>query len=160
MQKNPLSFIAAVADLRELTLILGSRDNIDDLSSTTLQMLQIVRVRGLCTLGDLSRMPSLSALRIEYQSRLSTLDLCGAKLERLALLNCRELAELPGLDVQDRLREFWASGVALDLNGLRDRDWSPATRSVRLLSGSMKWNDEAKVRLAARGFGEEASLWR
>ncbi|KVA30654.1 hypothetical protein WI44_11000 [Burkholderia cepacia] len=158
-KKHPLGFISAISNLREMTLILGGRDDIDDLSSTTIEMLQILRVRGLSTLGDLSRLPSLSALRIEDQLQLSRLDLCGAKLERLSLFNCRNLAELPGLDVQDRLREFRASGVALDLNALRDRDWSPVTRSVSLFSGSMKWNDDAEVRLAARGLGEKGSLW-
>ncbi len=158
-KKHPLGFIAAISDLREMTLLLGGRDNIDDLSSTTIEMLQILRVRGLSTLGDLSRLPSLSALRIEDQLQLSRLDLCGAKLERLSLFNCRNLAELLGLDMQDRLREFRASGVALDLNALRDRDWSLTTRSVSLFSGSMKWNNDAKNRLAARGLVGETGLW-
>ncbi|VWB27554.1 hypothetical protein BLA6860_01149 [Burkholderia lata] len=158
-KKHPLGFIPAMPALTEMTLILGGRDAIDDLSSTTLEMLQILRVRGLATLGDLSRLPSLSALRIEDQLQLTTLDLSGAKLERLALFNCRKLADLPGLDGQDRLREFRASGVALDLNALRDRDWPPATRSVGLSSGSMKWNDDARARLAARGFDEKAGYW-
>ncbi|TCW75920.1 hypothetical protein C5O80_36855 [Burkholderia sp. SRS-46] len=158
-KKHPLDFIAAVPDLKEMTLILGGRDDINDLSSTTIEMLQILRVRGLSTLGDLSRLPSLSAVRVEDQLQLSTLDLRGAKLERLSLFNCRTLAELPGLDRQDRLREFHASRVALDLNALRDRDWPPATRSVSLFSGSLKWNDDAKVRLAARGLGEKTSYW-
>lgn len=158
-KKHSPDFISAVRDLRELTLILGGRDDIADLSSATMEMLQILRVRGLANLGDLSRFPSLSALRIEDQLRLSKLDLSGAKLERLSLFNCRKLAELPGLDMQDRLREFRASGVALDLNALRDRDWHPATRSVSLFSGSMKWNDATKARLAARGLAETSCYW-
>lgn len=158
-KKHPLSFITAISALREMTLILGGRDNIDDMSSTSIEMLQILRVRGLSTLGDLSRFPSLSALRIEDQLQLSSLDLCGSKLERLLLANCRNLVELSGLNVQNRLREFCASGVALDLNALRDWNWSSATRSVRLFSGSMKWNDDAKAHLAARGLGEKGSLW-
>jgi hypothetical protein len=77
---------------------------------------------------------------------------------RMSLFNCRKLAELSGLDVQDGLREFRASGVPLDLNALRDRDWFPATRSVSLFSSSMKWNDDTKIRLAACGLGEKRSL--
>ncbi|MCP1107749.1 hypothetical protein M6G53_20470 [Serratia nevei] len=158
-KKHSLGFITAIANLKELKLILGGRDNIDELKSASIEMLQVLRVRGLSSVGDLSRLPSLSALCIEDQLQLSTLNLCGAKLERLWLSNCRNLAELPGLDEQDRLREFCALRVALDLNALRDRDWPLATRSVHLFSASMKWNDDAKLRLAARGLGKEASLW-
>ncbi|UTV60513.1 hypothetical protein [Burkholderia arboris] len=158
-KKYPLGFIQASPGLKEMTLLLGGRDNLDDLSSPTIELLQVLRVRGLSTMGDLSRLPSLSALRIEDQLQLSTLDLSGARLERLSLFNCKKLATLVGLDEQDRLREFRALEVALDLNALRDRDWSPVARSVRLFSGSRKWNEDATVRLAARGLGEEGSLW-
>ena len=156
---HPLDFIAAISGLKALTLILGGRANIDDLSSTTVEMLQVLRVRGVTTLGDLSRLPALSALRIEDQLQLFQLDLSGPKLERLQLFNCRNLAELSGLDMQNRLREFVASGVALDLNALRDRDWPATMKAVKLFSGSKKWSDDAEARLTARGLSEERSLW-
>jgi len=156
---NPLDFIAAFPTLKNLTLILGGRPDVGDLSSATIETLQILRVRGLATLGDLSRFPALSALRIEDQLQLVQLDLSGAKLERLSLFNCKRLTELPGLEMQDRLREFRASHVALDLDMLRDRDWSPTTRSVRLFSGSRKWNDDAHARLIARGLDEKGDHW-
>ncbi len=70
---------------------------------------KILRVRALSTLGDLSRFPSLSALRVEDQLQLVRQDLTGASLERLWLYNCKRLAELPGLDRQERLREFRVS---------------------------------------------------
>ncbi|GLS06016.1 hypothetical protein GCM10007860_31810 [Chitiniphilus shinanonensis] len=158
-KKHPLNFIEAIPNLRELTLLLGGRENLNDLSSTTIEMLQIVRVRGLSTLGDLSRLPSLAALSIEDQLQLLKLDLCSAKLLRLRLRNCKRLAEISGLEAQDRLQELFTYGVALDLNTLRDRDWPLATRSVRLVSGNRKWNEDTKVRLAARGLGEDSSGW-
>lgn len=156
---HPLEFIAAIPTLKNLTLILGGRTDVDDLSSATIETLQILRVRGVATLGDLSRLPALSALRIEDQLQLARLDLTGARLERLSLFNCKNLAELPGLEMQDRLREFRASQVALDLNILRDRDWPPNTRTVGLFSGSRKWNDDANARLTARGLGKKGDLW-
>lgn len=158
-RRHPLDFIAAMRGLKELKLILGGRTDLDDLSSMSLEMLEVLRVRGVITMGDLSRLPALFALRIEDQLQLCRLDLSGPKLERLQLFNCRNLAELPGLDMQDRLREFVVSGVALDLNALRDRDWPATMRSVKLFSGSRKWNDDAKASLTARGLGEEGGLW-
>lgn len=158
-KSNRLNFISDIACLKELTLILGGRTNIDDLSNNSLEMLQILRVRGLTTLGDLSRLPALAALRIEDQLQLAELDLRGADLERLWLFNCKTLSALHGLDMQNRLREFFASRVALDLNALRDGDWSPTASSVSLFSGSIKWKDDTKARLVARGLDEKRSFW-
>jgi hypothetical protein len=158
-KSNPLDFIASLPSLKNLKLVLGGREDIDDLSSASLTRLQILRVRGLGTLGDLSRLPELSELRVEDQSQLGCLDLGGANLERLWLFNCKTLAELPGLASQHRLKEFLASGVRLDLNDLRDRDWPSATRSVQLYSNSRRWNDDADASLAARGLSAESEPW-
>lgn len=158
-KSHPLDFVSEISSLKELTLILGGRADIDDMSSTTLETLQILRVRALSTLGDLSRFPLLSALRVEDQLQLVRLDLTGASLERLWLYNCKRLAELPGLDRQERLREFRASVVALDMNALRDRDWPHTAISINLFSGNKKWNDEASVQLTARGLGQKGDLW-
>ncbi len=156
---HTLGFISSISNLKELTLILGGRTNVDDLSSTTIVMLQILRVRGLASLGNLSRLPALAALRVEDQLQLSRLDLRGANLERLWLLNCRTLAEINGLELQKRLRDFRASRVALDLDALRDRNWPSTMRSVCLFSGSEKWNEAAQSLLNARGLGEKGELW-
>lgn len=158
-KKNSLDFISEIAQLKELTLILGGRFDINDLSSASLEMLQVLRVRGLGDLGDLSRLPALLALRIEDQLQLAELDLRGANLERLWLFNCKNLSILSGLETQNRLWEFWASQVALDLDELRDRAWPPSATSVGLFSGSRKWNEDAKASLADRGLGEKNGIW-
>lgn len=158
-KKHALNFVKGISTLKELKLILGGRADVDDLSSRSLELLHIIRVQGLATMGDLSRLPALSALRIEDQIQLKQVDLNGASLKRLALINCKNLAELPGLDKQDQLREFSAFRVALDLDGLRDREWPSATRSVRLFSGKNKWNEDAAAQLAARNLNERGDLW-
>lgn len=158
-KKHALNFVNGISALKELKLILGGRSDLDDLSSNSLEILQIIRVQGLATMGDLSRFPELSALRIEDQIQLKRVELNGASLKRLALFNCKNLVELPGLETQDQLREFSASRVALDLDGLRDREWPSATRSVRLFSGRNKWNDDTAARLTARNLNERGDLW-
>jgi hypothetical protein len=156
---NRLDFIKSITNLSRLTLILGGREHIDDLSSESLEMLQILRVRGLSKLGDLSRMPALSALRIEDQLQLAELNLTGTQLQRLWLFNCKNLSVLSALDQQGRLKEFFVSQTKLDLEDLRDRQWPPAARSIQLFSGSRKWNEDAKARLTARGLGEKNEYW-
>ena len=158
-KSNGLDFVAAIPSLAQLTLILGGRLHLDDLASATVEMLQILRVRGLETLGELSRFPSLTALRVEDQLQITDLDLGGANLERLWLFNCKNLSVLPSLNKQGQLREFFASGVALDMDALRDRDWPLSAKSVQLSTGSKKWNDAARSRLAARGLAGKNSYW-
>lgn len=156
---HPLSFVSSMPNLRELSLILGGRLGIDDLASATIEKLEIVRVRGLASLGDLARLPKLSALRVEDQLQLSELDLRGANLETLWLYNCKNLATITGLELQNRLRTFRASVVALDLDQLRDRDWPATTTSVDLFSGRNKWDEAARQSLAARGLAGKSGMW-
>lgn len=156
---NSLHFISTIPQLKQLTLVLGGRTDLDDLASDTLELLQILRVRGLASLSNLSRLPSLAALRVEDQLQIERIDLTEAKLERLWVYNCKNLRELPGLEQQNRIREFFASKVAMDLNELRDWDWFPSTRSVQLFSGSRKWNEDTKDRLAARGLDAKNTYW-
>jgi hypothetical protein len=158
-KRYPLDFVTSLHALNHLKVILGARTHIDDLSSKSLKILQILRVRGLESLGDLSRLPALSALRVEDQLQLAAIDLTGVKLQRLWLSNCTNLTELAGLDAQDRLQAFFASQVGLELNGLRDLVWPSEMRSVQLSSNSTRWNELAKVSLAARGLTEESEPW-
>ncbi|TCR04979.1 hypothetical protein [Neorhizobium sp. JUb45] len=158
-KKNRLDFLNGMTSLKDLTLILGGRSDINDLMSETLEILQILRVQGVETLGDLSRMPALAALRVEDQIKLRHLDLTGAKLQRLALFNCKNLTELSGLDMQGDIEEFAVSRTALDLDKLRDRDWPVSARSVRLFSGSRKWNDAAEAQMSARNLNQKPDYW-
>ncbi|MFM6931339.1 MAG: hypothetical protein ACKOUT_03745 [Novosphingobium sp.] len=156
---HSLNFIRTISGLRKLTLILGGRPDIDDLASATLETLEIIRVRGLVNLGDLSRFPNLTALKVEDQLQIVRLNLQEASLERLWLTNCKNLASLDGLELQTRLREFRASGVALEMDTLLDRDWPATMRSVKLFKNSRKWNDPAAAKLAKRGLDHPEQLW-
>lgn len=155
-----IAFLRAVPNLKDLTLVLGGRDDIADFASETLQTMQVVRVRGLKSLGDLSRFPSLRNLWIEDQPQLECLDLSGAQLERLALFNCKNLVSLVGLDQQVRLREFQSSRVALNVDNLRDFHWPDTTKAVRIFSGSLKWNELTAKALMERGYSQGFQDWR
>ncbi len=156
---NGLQFLRDVPNLEALTLILGGREHIEDLESSTLRDLQVIRVRGVQGLGVLSRFPRLRNLRIDDQIRLKVLDLRGAVLEKLAIINCKSLHDIVGLDEQDRLAEVVCGYVALDMDKLRDFHWPPSASTVRLASTSNRWNEAAALSLAARGHGGELSHW-
>lgn len=155
-----IAFLRVLPALEKLTLILGGRDTIDEFSSKTLQTLQILRVRGFQSLGDLSRFPCLRNLRIEDQLQLKSVDLTGAQLERLSLFNCKELARLVGLEHQARLRDFHSAKVALNSDYLRDFPWPVTTKAVKIFSGSFKWNELTAKILTERGYSQSFQDWR
>jgi hypothetical protein len=150
-----LGFLNDIPNLRELVLVLGSRDTIDDLASASLNSLTVMQVRGLRSLGDLARLPVLRRLWIENQLQVTGLDLSGADLEYVWISNCTSLGRIDALERQGSLRVFQAGLMAMDMNALRDFPWPPGMQTVRLFSRSKKWTDETAAMFAAKGFGQE-----
>ena len=146
-----LDVINAMPALRDFRLLLGSRSSIAELAHQTVEKLMVDWVRGLESLGDLGRFPTLRELIVEDQLQIAEINLTGTGIERLRVTNCKNLTSLIGLDTLDRLEWFHASRTKLDLEVLRDRFWPKTTRSVGLFSGSRKWNDATCEAFAARG---------
>ncbi len=152
--QRELSFVGEIPSLQSLTLLLGGRSSFDEVCSRTLQELEVIRVRGLETVGRLDRFPNLRRLQVEDQLQLHSLSLAGAQLHELSVLNCKNLEALSGLDTLTELRHIRVSRTKLDLKTLRDRSWPPSMEIVALHSSSQKWNAEARAILDQRGYGE------
>lgn len=157
-KRHRIAFLKGVPNLQHLTLILGGRVSIEEFSSESLKELQLIRVQGLTSLGDLSRFSNLRWLWVEDQLKVNSLDLSGTQLEHLTLYNCKSLANLSSLESQTRLREFQSSRVLLNSDALRDFRWPISAQTVRIFSGTRKWNETAAASLKARGFGQDA-IW-
>lgn len=149
-----LSFVGEMPSLQSLTLLLGGRPSLDGVSSRTLQELEIVRVRGLETLGPLDRFPKLRRLQVEDQLQLHSISVAGTQLREPSLHNCKNLESVTGLDTLAELEHFRVSRTKLDLEALLDRNWPPSMEVMALYSGSQKWNDEARAILDRRGYRE------
>lgn len=157
--RQKLDVIAALPRLKRLTLLLGGREDVAELSSSTVESLQILRVKRLGGLGDLSRFPALRALRVEDQLQLESLDLSGARLEQLHVFNCKTLRALPGLADQDQLQAVFLSQTALDMDALRDFAWPGSLRSILLLTSRLKWNEATAAGFAAQGKTKQTYWW-
>lgn len=153
-KKQKLGFIAGCQSLLELELILGGRENIDEVESTSIESLSVVRIRGLNSLGELNRFPALKHLRLEDQIQLQSFSLSGVHLERLTVANCKHLGEIDHLLTIETLQEFRASRTSLDLESLKTAEWPKSLRVLALYSGSSKWNQECRQLLDARGYSE------
>lgn len=157
--RSALDFLNGSASLRQLKLLLGSRESILELCNENLERLHICWVRGLNDVGSIARFPELSELSLEDQIRLDRIDVTGARLERLRLVNCKTLSKIEGLETLDNLRELLVSKTTLDLEMLANRKWAPSLEALALYSTSNRWNDATKAALALKGFSQSGNLW-
>jgi hypothetical protein len=153
-----LGFLSQVPALRSLTLILGGRVSLDDFCHPLLEELNVIRVRGLASMGNLARFAYLRRLSIEDQLQLRAIDVAGTELRGLSLFNCKNLARIEGLDQLGQLEVFRTGGTDLDLDALRDRPWPPSLKVVGLYKSSRIWNESTRRHLDGLGY-REFSEW-
>lgn len=153
-KKCTLEFVNSVPRLQSLQVILGGREDFDELRHEKLERLSIIRVRGLETLGDLKRFPSLRSIRIEDQIKLHSISVAGTSLEEVSVHNCKNLERMDGLLELQGLRKFRTSRTKLPLDELVAADWPPSMEVLALYSSKQKWNDNARKILDERGYRE------
>ena len=153
-KRQTLEFVNGIPNLEKLTIILGGRENIDEVEHASLNELEVLRVRAINTLGDLSRFPGLRRLHVEDQLQLRTISFVGTDLEEISIHNCKNLEQLTGLLELRRLRAFRTSRTKLDLDSLLKANWPDSMESVAIYSGSQKWNNRARQVLDERGYSE------
>lgn len=111
-----LTFVPTLKKLRELSLILGGRENLDEAAHPGLEVLEVCRVRGLSRLIP-ADFPKLKRLKIEEQAQLESLEFTekNSSLVRIKIDNCKTLASIAGLKTLPKLAELilWNS-PALD----------------------------------------------
>ncbi|MBI3675999.1 MAG: hypothetical protein HY243_05220 [Proteobacteria bacterium] len=154
--RQELSLIKRIVKLQSLTLILGGRSTIHELSHDQLQSLEIIRVRGLESLGDLHRFPRLAQLHVEDQLQLRTIDLFGVQLRELFVHNCKNLNQITNLEKQSHLAHLRISRTKLDLDKLLANNWPEPMTVLALYSGSTTWNKKTRAILDQRGYREFA----
>jgi hypothetical protein len=158
-KQQSLDFVFDIAELKELELLLGGREDISDLRHDSLEILQILRVKGVNDLGSFVRFPKLRHLRVEDQIQLSDIDLTDSNMKRLSIANCKNLSSVNGLLDQSELEELWISKTAIDLEPLRGNQWPASLKTLGLFSEKTKWNKETQALLEGRGFKTYGTPW-
>ncbi len=155
-KRQALDFVNEIPRLEKLTIILGGRENIDEVAHVGLRELEVLRVRGISSLGDLSRFPVLRRLLVEDQIQLQQISVAGTSLEEVSIHNCKSLDDLQGLLDLDSLRVFRTSRTKLDLERYLNATWPESMESVALYSGSEKWNEQARALMEEKGYSAVA----
>lgn len=149
-----LKFLHDVRGLLSLSLVLGGRSSITEIIHPGLEQLSVIWVRGLADIGPLTRFPRLRALTVDRQAQITSIDLSGPALRKIALMQCKTLAMIKGLDGLDALVEFRVLLTKLDVDALLARQWPASLKVLGLYSTSQKWNAMARAELDRRGYRE------
>jgi hypothetical protein len=123
IKKHDLAFISRMPTLKRLAICTGSRANINEIKSDSIEKLWVARIRGLCDMGDLSRFKRLRVLEIENHPHLPFVNLgreLGA-LEELVIIDCKTLSMLDGLEDLPKLRHLSLWRTALDFEDIWKR---------------------------------------
>ena len=151
--KVPLDFISAMARLDRLLLQLGGRESLAHIEAPLLRKLEVIRVRGLETLGDIGRFPLLQALWVGDQIKLRQIALGpNPVLERLNLHTCKTLDSLPGLAALPALRQMSASETMLDIDALLAHGLPASLTHARLRTGKKTRDDAIAAQLVQLGY--------
>lgn len=108
ISKVRLDFVNKLKKLKSLFLVLGGRENLDEIEENEIESLEIVRVRGFNNFQNISNFRKLRKLLIEDQIQLTNIhfDQELPALNDLRLINCKSLKSLTGLDKLSKLNQL------------------------------------------------------
>lgn len=159
-KKHSLPRIDTIPCLRRFELMLGGRDNFDELASCSVEELSVTMVRGLVSIGNLARFPSLKHLQIQNQAQLTALDLgnVAKSLEKFLLLECKNLADLGDLQLLAsliHLKKWNIAKTALNLNDLLAAPLPASLRTFGFWTGKLKEDRAIRARLDDLGYDDK-----
>jgi hypothetical protein len=155
-KRTGLDFVSGIRSLRQLSLVLGGRNDLAQIESQQLESLEVIRVRGFTDLGDLARFPALESLLIDDQFRVQRIELSAgnAALERIRILNCKTLKRISGLELLSRLRELRIWGTALEPDAFIAQAMPRTLEVFALYTSKERENRRIRAALDALGYRE------
>jgi protein phosphatase 1 regulatory subunit 7 len=144
-------WIQSMTGLRNLTILLGSRADIDEVSHGDLERLRVDRIRSLERI-NLALFPTLAHFHMEDQLKLQDLDLAPLQttLRRITIWNCKNLERLLGVETMQALGFLWVGKTKIDPEPLASK--LPACLREATLAGYGKKRDAAlKSLIQSRG---------
>jgi len=152
-----LAFVNELGALRSLLLLLGGRDDIEEVEHPHLASLEVIRVRGLSKLTP-AAFPGLTELLVEDQIRLDWLEFSktSRNLKQIKLINCKGLKTVAGLKSLPALEHLRVSRTALRLDALLGSGMPPTLRTLAFYTGKASADREIRKELDRFGWAE----WR
>jgi protein phosphatase 1 regulatory subunit 7 len=150
-----LEFVGGIASLRHLRLLLGGRDDLEELRHPQLASLEVTRVRGLARLTP-AAFPRLAELSVEDQLQVRALDFTEAnrELRYLRLVNCKGLAAVTGLGALPALEHLRVYRTALRLRDVLEAGLPSTVRIEAFHTGRADEDRGIRRELDRRGWAE------
>ncbi|RKR81174.1 hypothetical protein BDD43_1318 [Mucilaginibacter gracilis] len=153
ISKVPLNFVNNLKQLKRLRILLGGRDNINEIHNNAIEQLELIWIRGLNELNNLDRFSKLKSLHIEDQIRLSRLDFDNVinELTDIKILNCKTFSAVTGLEKLPALSHMRIYGTAIDFESFVKQEFPKSLEILAFYTGK-KIDKEIKLRLETMGY--------
>ena len=156
-KKDGIEFVSSIPKLKALRLILGGRASIAEVTSSQLESLEVIRVRGLENLGDLGRFEKLERLLIEDQIKLASVKVgLNPRLKDVKIINCKTLEKLAGIEHLAELSSLWIYKTSIAYEKFVADSMPSSPKNFAFYTGKSKRDSEIRADLKMRGFCENA----
>ncbi len=150
-RKSALAFVSDMAGLKQLKLMLGGRENIDEVSHVHLDELEVIWVKGLTHLNG-SAFPAIRTLRVEDQAKIAYLDLRGSPdLRNVHISNCKALKQI-NIEGSENLASLFIGKTAIDSEAFLASSLPPALTAFDLCGYGLRRDAEIEAILRSRGY--------
>lgn len=150
-RKSPLAFVSCMTGLKQLKLMLGGRDNMDEVSHLHLHDLEVIWVKALTRL-DCSAFPALRMLKVEDQAKIVTLDLRkNADLRKVHISNCKMLEQV-NIEALENLKSLFIAKTAIDPKAFLASSPPRTLTAFDLCGYGLRRDAEIEALLRSRGY--------
>jgi len=155
-KKQDLGFVNSLANLKRLTILLGGRESISEITNPNIEELEIIRVRGFGELDNIDRFKKLNILEIEDQIRLKRLDFEKSlpSLKYLRIANCKELDTIEGIERLRNIEHIRIYKTNLDLEKFVKQSFPKTLKILAVYTGKSKIDKKLRQTLDEMGFLE------
>ncbi len=154
ISKVSLSFVNELALLRNLSIILGGRDNISEVEGNDIENLNLTWIRGLNDLENISRFRKLKTLLVQDHIRLPNIhfDTKLTNLTDIKVLNCKTLTSLTGLENLPALHQLRVARTDIDFEKFIKQPLPSKLKILAFYTAKNKVDAQLKSRLKELGY--------
>ncbi|WMT40976.1 hypothetical protein RE628_28585 [Paenibacillus sp. D2_2] len=154
ISKLPLHFINRLRKLKNLRILLGGREHIQEIEENEIEDLEISRVRGFHDLTNITAFQALNRLVIEDQIQLQEISFNQEMkaLEELSIRNCKGLTRLMGMEQLPLLHKLHIFKTAIDFDSFINQKLPNSLSSVEFATFKSKADQEIQQSLLKLGF--------
>ncbi|AMR33042.1 hypothetical protein A0256_17255 [Mucilaginibacter sp. PAMC 26640] len=154
ISKVHLSFVNELPLLKTLNIILGGRDNINEIGGNNIENLNLTWIRGLNNLQNINSFHKLKTLLVQDQIRLPKINFDDglANLTDIKVLNCKTLASLTGLEKLPQLNQLRVYKTDIDFEKFIKQPLPSKLKILAFYTAKNKVDSQLKSRLKELGY--------